>query len=568
MRGIRSVGIGTRLIAIVGCLGLIAALMVALGVSGMHSLNTSNMALDNAARRAFYGEKINGLVFSVVSDSRGIYMSKDTKDAGRFAPVLLDGLNQIEQTLALWRPLVPSAQAQQFSALEGAVQEFVAFRRELARLGTEVSPAAADAQGNNDANRNNRKKLNVALSAVAADDLQNVADQQTYAAQLFARQRLWLIVAAAFGISGALALTWLVIRKTVVTPINRLNASMAALAKGDMQTNVPDTDLQDEVGQMAQTVLVFKESMLQRAAMEQQQREQQANAQRQQIVSNAIRQFESAAAQALRALSDASTELARTAGELTATAGTTQRQAVDVSGASAQASANVQSVAMATEELSSSVAEIGQQISSAASAAAAAVGEVDQASQCVQGLQDTAEKIGTVVRLIEDIASRTNLLALNASIEAARAGEAGKGFAVVAGEVKSLAGQTARATEEISLQIEAIQRATGNAVAAIEGISGTIEKVSQIAAIIAASVEQQGAATRDIARNVTAAATGTSHVSTSVQSVAAAAEQTDKSAQAITRAAQNIDDRGGVLRTEVDRFLQTITTAQRWQATA
>jgi methyl-accepting chemotaxis protein len=260
--------------------------------------------------------------------------------------------------------------------------------------------------------------------------------------------------------------------------------------------------------------------------------------------------------------------VAATAGELQASAGTlqhlaqrTEERAQTVAAASTQASANVQTVAAAAEELAASVGEITRQVSDSARIAGGAVSRARETDATVQGLAEGARRIGDVVRLINDIAGQTNLLALNATIEAARAGEAGKGFAVVASEVKNLASQTAKATEEISAQIAAIQGDTQRAVAAIQGIAGVIEEIDRIAAAIAAAVEQQGAATAEIARNVQQAAAGTNEVSASIADVNAAVTETTGAVAALRGSAAGLARNGETLRQEVASFLGTLRAA-------
>jgi methyl-accepting chemotaxis protein len=246
---------------------------------------------------------------------------------------------------------------------------------------------------------------------------------------------------------------------------------------------------------------------------------------------------------------------------MSATAEETERQSTAVAAASDQATANVQTVAAASEELSGSIAEIGRQVADSARIAGLAVEEANRTNGQVTALSEAAQKVGDVIRMINDIASQTNLLALNATIEAARAGEAGKGFAVVASEVKSLANQTARATEEIASQIEAIQAATTDTVEAIQRIGGTIGQISEISATIAAAVEQQGAATQEIARNVTEAATGTADVSSNIATVTRAAGETGAAASQVLSAAGELSQQGETLSAEVARFLQNIRAA-------
>jgi methyl-accepting chemotaxis protein len=232
-----------------------------------------------------------------------------------------------------------------------------------------------------------------------------------------------------------------------------------------------------------------------------------------------------------------------------------------VASVSEEASTNVQTVAAATEQLSASINEISRQVAESTNIAGEAVAQAEQTNAGVQALADAAQRIGDVVKLISGIAEQTNLLALNATIEAARAGEAGKGFAVVASEVKSLATQTAKATEEITAQVAAIQGATGASVQAIQAIGGTINRVNQIAAAIAAAVEEQGAATQEIARNVQQASNGTTQVSGHIASVSQAAGETGVAAGEVLSSAKGLARLSEALRDDVDRFVGNIRAA-------
>jgi methyl-accepting chemotaxis protein len=249
------------------------------------------------------------------------------------------------------------------------------------------------------------------------------------------------------------------------------------------------------------------------------------------------------------------------AGAMSATADSTSQQATAVAAASEQASANVQTVASAAEELTSSIAEISRQMTQSATVTGKAVQEAGRATQLIQNLSTAAQSIGDVVKLIGAIAGQTNLLALNATIEAARAGTAGKGFAVVASEVKSLATQTAKATDEITAKIAQIQTATGETVAAIQGISETITRVNEISTTIASAVEEQGAATQEIARNVQQAAAGTAEVSSNVVRISSSATEAGSAASRVGAASGTITAQASSLRTEVEKFLAGVKTA-------
>ena len=265
--------------------------------------------------------------------------------------------------------------------------------------------------------------------------------------------------------------------------------------------------------------------------------------------------FESNVKTVVESVASASTEMEMSARTLSATAEEGSSQSTAVAAASEEASTNVQTVAAAAEQLAQSVEEVGRQVQQSSTIASNAVSEAQKTNEEVEGLATAAEKIGEVVGLINDIASQTNLLALNATIEAARAGDAGKGFAVVATEVKSLADQTATATEDISSQISAIQNATENAVKAIKGISGTIGELSEISSAIASAVEEQSAATREIAQSVEQAAAGTADVSQNITGVTSGAQQTGDASAQVLEAASELSKQAEALRSQVDGFL-------------
>jgi methyl-accepting chemotaxis protein len=358
-----------------------------------------------------------------------------------------------------------------------------------------------------------------------------------------------------------LGLAWL-IGNGIARPVLAMTGAMRALAGGDKSIEVPARGRKDEIGAMADAVEVFKQNAIEMDRLaEEQRKEQLRKEERQKTIDGYIASFESQVAGILSTLASAATEMNQTAESMSATAEETSRQSSAVASASEEATTNVQTVASAAEELSASVQEISRQVAQSTQITGQAVDEVSRTNMTVKGLAEAAQKIGDVVSLINDIASQTNLLALNATIEAARAGEAGKGFAVVASEVKSLANQTAKATEEIGAQIGAIQNATGGAVQAIEGIGGTIAKVSEIATTIASAVEEQGAATQEIARNVQQASQGTQEVSSNIAGVSEAAQQTGAASAQVLSTAGELAKQSEVLKAEVDDFLAKVRAA-------
>jgi methyl-accepting chemotaxis protein len=369
----------------------------------------------------------------------------------------------------------------------------------------------------------------------------------------------WVLLAVGVALGVIIVI---VLHRTMITPIVAMTAAMRRLADGDTTVDVPAVGRRDEIGSMADAVQVFKQNRIEGDRMAEAQRVEQAEKQRRvEQVDKLTAAFERKVGDLVGQVSAAATELQATAGSMTNTAQGATLQATNVAAAAEQASVNVQTVATAAEELAASIGEISRQVGQSAQVAGRAVEDARRTDGVVRALADSAQKIGEVVSLISSIAGQTNLLALNATIEAARAGDAGKGFAVVASEVKSLASQTARATEDISQQVTQIQTATRQAVEAIDGISSTITEVSRISAAIASAVEEQGAATQEIARNVQQASAGTREVTSNIAGVSESATATGAAATQVLGAAGELSRQAEQLNDEIGQFIVNVKAA-------
>ena len=398
---------------------------------------------------------------------------------------------------------------------------------------------------------------------------------------------LVLVITLAIG-GGAF---WLVAMR-IARPLARLGESMSGIADGDLEVEIKGTGRRDEIGMMARSLQVFKESAIEKTRLEAEQKEaaeenrrqkerdaeamreaeekerireerhvEQAREERQNEMLALADDFESSVMDIVASVSAASGDMETKARDMSSIAEQTTHQASSVSAASEQATANIQTVASAAEELSTSVKEISEQVTQSSIFSTSAVEETEKAIGEIKGLVEAAQKIGDVISLINDIADQTNLLALNATIEAARAGEAGKGFAVVASEVKNLASQTATATDEIALQVGSMQAATKKAVTAIDGIQHVIKKIDNTSISISSAVEEQDASTHEIARNVSEVSVGTQEVTSSIHVMSEGAESTGKAAVQVLESAQNMSQHSAELRQQLEQFLIQIRAA-------
>ncbi|MCP3386799.1 MULTISPECIES: methyl-accepting chemotaxis protein [unclassified Bradyrhizobium] len=410
------------------------------------------------------------------------------------------------------------------------------------------------------------RKLNVGLG-ISVQALVDGVQKETNASTFQARQEISLATTAMLALGGLTLIgsalfVWLYVGRNILRRIRELQRAMQLLSAGDLDTEIVRSRQNDEIGAMKEALTVFRDSMIEaRALASDQDKDRVVKAERAAHMEAKIAEFEGTVRSALDNLAQSANSMQTTAQSMSTTADQSNALVNAVASAAEETSVNVQTVSSGTEQLSSSIEEISKQVVTSAAIAKKAVDEAGATDTTVQSLADSASRISVVVDLIQTIASQTNLLALNATIEAARAGEAGRGFAVVASEVKSLASQTAKATEEIRTQIASMQQVTTSAVGAIQGIGRIIGEINDVTTTIAAAVEEQGAATREIARNIQHAAGGTSEVSSNIVGVSTASAEAGAAATEVLSASDALRREADMLRGEIDAFLNNMRAA-------
>ena len=557
-----------KILAVIALLSLIAVGTTVLGVMGMKSLDESSKAIDSIGDQQLLASRLNLAIallnraeFKLISDPRPQNRAEALKDIALETKQFEERFNVFkekagpavkEKLQAFWdlwltyqHELTDTVKAAEHIK-EEQVTELMAKLREEAAQSSEMALKL----------RAFNREITAMLDKESAA-ISKAADEEYH------RTSTMMVVLASVGIILGMGLGFLVSQFGVAKPIRHLVDLLQRLAGGDYDVDVTGMDRKDEVGDVAKAALVFKDNGLAKIRMEEEQKQAEARSatQRKADMMRLADEFQGAVGNIIESVASSSTELEAAAGSLTKTAETTQQLSTMVATASEEASANVQSVASASEELAASVNEISRQVQESSTIAGQAVQQAEKTDARIMELSKAAARIGEVVQLITAIAGQTNLLALNATIEAARAGDAGRGFAIVAQEVKALAAQTAKATDEISLQISGMQDATGEAVVAIKEISETITRISGIASMIAAAVEEQGAATQEIARNVQQAAAGTTQVATTINDVDRGAGETGSASTQVLASAQSLSGESNRLKTEVDRFLSTVRAA-------
>jgi methyl-accepting chemotaxis protein len=535
----------------------IALSVVAVTAARHHATLTDEFQSANAG--TWNVERVNGLIYAVVMESRGVYMSTDMATSKIYADGILKFNKQIAKVVVEWKKSVRGDDAELFGQFSGRIAQFIDFRRELARLGTEVSPAAGRDWGDNDANRSVRKALNKDLEKLTEIYSKRATRVYSEIDTGIDGTAMWLSLLACFAVLLATAGAW-VISRNVAKPIADITRVTEAVAAGDASISVPFSERSDEIGALARSIGVFQRAMRSNEELNRTVRgDAELRTQRQEQMSNEISRFSAEVEATLAELGRISDQMLAASTHLAGAADEATAKTASAAAASSEASSNVRDIASAADELSASVNEIDRQVAQSNAIATKAVNEAGRTNLAVKELDEAAGRIGDVVKLITGIAEQTNLLALNATIEAARAGEAGRGFAVVAGEVKALAGQTSRATEEITAQIAGMQRATVRSIEAITAIEHIIREIGDISGAIAAAVTEQGAATAEIARSVEIAAKRTVETAAGVNLVGTATEDTRSSAGAVKTVADDLGSVAGRIRGQVDAFFQRLS---------
>jgi methyl-accepting chemotaxis protein len=540
--------------------GLFAALTAA--ITALSDYNTRRSAeltaaIEIASRAALNVERVNSLVYAVVMESRGVYMSTEAAAVKTYGEGLLKFNDNILAVVKDWESIVQTDDAEQFATFKKRIEQFIAFRKELVRRGIEIGAAAGREWGDNDANRSVRSALNKdleALTRVYAERRNGIAQQgevnRTMALLLTCIGALALVVVG-IGV--------FIIARSVARPLSVITATIKQVAEGAENVDVPHTNRPDEIGALARAIQIFKDAMERNRKLNSQALvDSRAREQRAMHIETSVESFRGAIGGVLRAVTDNAAAMRDTAQSITRAASDASGRAVAAASATEQASSNVFSVASAAEQLSASVEEIGRQVRHSAGVVEQAGLRTEKSITEIESLAAATQRIDGVLNLIQAIAEQTNLLALNATIEAARAGDAGRGFAVVAHEVKTLAGQTAKATAEIGQNINLIQSSTRSAVDAVREIGSAVSDINDVTSNIAGAVGQQDAATREISVNAQLAAQGNETLIANIGSLSQAIGETNKTATSVLSASSDLTSTAEILSREVEKFFHNL----------
>ena len=549
--------LATKLYSIFALFALLTAVTTVLSDYNSRRNAELTEAIETASRAALNVEHVNALVYAVVMESRGVYMSTEAAVVKKYGDGLLKFNDQILAVVKDWQSIIRADDAEQFATFKKRIEQFVDFRKELVRRGVEIGAAAGREWGDNDANRAVRSALNKdleALSKVYAERSQQIARQGDV------NRTMSLLLTGL----GAMALVLVgvgvfIIARSVARPLSVITATIKRVADGAEGVEVPHTGRGDEIGALARAIQIFQEAMDRNRNLNSQAlQDSRAREQRARHIEASVEEFRGAIGSVLRAVTDNASAMRDTAQSITKVTSDASGRAVAANGATAQASSNVNAVASAAEELSASVEEIGRQVRQSTGMVEQAGLRTEKSITEIESLAAATQRIDGVLTLIQTIAEQTNLLALNATIEAARAGDAGRGFAVVAHEVKALAEQTAKATSEIGQNVGMIQTSTRNAVDAVREIGNAVRDINEVTSNIAGAVGQQDAATREISVNAQMAAQGNETLVSNIGSLSDAIGETNKTASSVLAASSELTSTAEILSREVDKFFHNL----------
>jgi methyl-accepting chemotaxis protein len=549
--------LAAKLYSIFALFAVLIAAITALSDYNSRSNAELTEAVATASRAALNVQHVNSLVYAVVMESRGVYMSTDTAGAKKFGDGLLKFNDQLLAVVKSWESLVQADDSEQFATFKKRIDQFVEFRKELVRRGVEINPAAGREWGDNDANRAVRSALNKdleALSKVYAERSKRLALQTDASHQL-----AFLLTCLGILALGVVAIGVFIIARSIARPLSVITATIKQVADGADHVEVPHTERADEIGGLARAIQIFKEAMDRNRNLNSQVlQDSEARQERARHIEQSVEAFRGAMEGVVRAVTDSASSMRATAQSISKVASDANGQAVVAAGATEQASRSVNAVAGAAEELSASVEEISRQVRQSASVVEQTGQRTDKSVTEIESLAAATQRIDGVLNLIQTIAEQTNLLALNATIEAARAGDAGRGFAVVAHEVKALAEQTAKATTEIGQNVGMIQTSTRNAVDAVREIGSAVRDINDVTSSIASAVGQQDAATREISVNAQMAAQGNETLVVNIGSLSDAIGETTKAASSVLSASTDLTSTAEILSREVEQFFRAL----------
>ncbi|MEP6838717.1 MAG: HAMP domain-containing methyl-accepting chemotaxis protein [Bradyrhizobium sp.] len=547
--------LAAKLYAIFALFAVLTAAITALSDYNSRQNAALTEAVATASRAALNVERVNSLVYAVVMESRGVYMSTEPAVVKKYGAGLLKFNERILDVVKNWQALVQADDAEQFATFKKRIEQFIDFRKELVRRGVEINAAAGREWGDNDANRAVRSALNKdleALSKVYAERSKKLAQQTD------TNHTLALVLTCLGGLALVVVVIGvLIIARSVARPLSAITDTIKRVAEGAEGVEVPHIDRHDEIGALARAIQIFKEAMDRNRNLNSQVlADSEARDQRARQVEASVDAFREAMGGVLRAVTDNATSMRGTAQTIASVSSDASGRAVAASGATEQASNNVSAVASAAEELSASVEEIGRQVRQSANAVEQAGLRAEKSITEIEGLAAATQRIDGVLALIQAIAEQTNLLALNATIEAARAGDAGRGFAVVAHEVKALAEQTAKATSEIGQNVSLIQTSTKNSVDAVREIGNAVREINEVTSNIASAIGQQDAATREISANAQLAAQGNGTLVVNISSLSDAISTTSTAAASVLNASSDLTATAETLSREVEKFFK------------